>query len=223
MEVSTRSLAFRYPVPDGFAISFRDVILPPASSTALLGPSGSGKTTFLNLLAGILPPAEGELHAGGFRLHTLGDAARRRYRQRNVGYLFQDFALVDYLNVLENVLLPLRMDGSTVPAPQERERARQLLRAVGLDGTERRAVTRLSKGEQQRVALCRALVMKPGLLLADEPTGNLDSALKFEAVALLREQAGRHGATLLVVTHDGEILEGFDRVMTMADLTGGGG
>lgn len=218
MDIHAQDLQFRYPGADGFEVRFAPLSLSAGSSTAILGPSGSGKTTLLNLFAGLLAPAGGTLTAAGLPLHQMSESARREYRQSHVGYLFQDFALVDYLDVLGNVLLPIRLSHRAVPSEADRARALELLGSMGMAGLRGKAVTRLSKGEQQRVALCRALIHGPGLLLADEPTGNLDNRTKRSAVSLLREQARLSGATLVAVTHDREILDGFDRVLEMSAL-----
>lgn len=220
MEIQVNNLVFRYGDQGGFRMEIDTFHLVEGSQTAIIGPSGSGKSTLLNLIAGILLPTSGTVLAGNRAIHEIPPTERRRFRLRNVGYLFQDFALLDYLDAFENILLPHRLLGEGHPNQQDRDRASELMDSVGIGHLRRRSVTRLSRGEQQRVALCRALVTEPGLLLADEPTGNLDPVNKKEAIRLLSDGARARKATLLVVTHDRQLVDGFDRVVDMVELTG---
>ena len=179
---------------------------------AIVGPSGSGKTTFLHLLAGILIPAAGRIDVGPVAISTLPDAQRRRFRIEHVGFVFQDFGLLDYLSVHENIVLPYLVHPALARGSVPWDRAAELAREAGLAELLRRNVTQLSQGERQRVGICRALVTGPKVILADEPTGNLDPANKHRTVALLQTQARRHGATLVMVTHDRGLLGAMDRV-----------
>ncbi|MCC5877979.1 MAG: ABC transporter ATP-binding protein [Candidatus Sumerlaeia bacterium] len=223
MEIRVGNLEFQYGSGSGFRLLIPEFQLSEGSQTAILGPSGSGKSTLLNLIAGILVPNAGTIHAGDRAIHELPATDRRRFRLRNVGYLFQDFALLDYLDARENVLLPYRLYGEGHPTREDRQRAVELMESVGIGHLQRRPVTRLSRGEQQRVALCRSLVTEPGLLLADEPTGNLDPVAKQDAIMLLREGARKRGATLLVVTHDHNLVHDFDKVHDMDEMSAGAG
>ncbi len=176
---------------------------------AVLGPSGSGKSTLLNLVSGIDLADEGTVRVGGTELSQLDERERTLFRRKHVGFVFQFFNLLPTLTVLENLLLPLELAGAT----GEETRARALLDAVGLSDREGSFPDRLSGGEQQRIAIARALVHEPSLLLADEPTGNLDAETGDRVVRLLDDLVVEAGATLLVVTHSRELAARMDRVL----------
>ncbi len=216
--ITIDGLRFAYP-HGGFELQVSHLAIARGEHTAIIGPSGSGKTTLLHCMAGIAVPRAGEVVVDGERLHAMGDAARRRFRIRRVGFVFQDFALVDYLNVGENILFPYYINRALTLDRAVRGRAAELAKRMGLGSLARRNVQRLSQGEQQRVALCRALLTCPALLLADEPTGNLDPALKRRLLDLLVEQARAHGSTLVMVTHDHSLLDRFPRVIDLAEGT----
>lgn len=184
---------------------------------AVIGPSGSGKTTLLNLIAGILTPVKGEVEVAGTEVSALGDARRRDFRIRNIGFVFQDFELLDYLNVLDNILHPYRISALRLDRTV-RERAAGLAERLGVGDKLKRSANDLSQGEKQRVAICRALLPGPRLILADEATGNLDPHNKGRILDLLFDSVADHGASLLAVTHDHELLPRFDRVVDFADF-----
>lgn len=194
-----------------FALHVSSLQLHGGQSTVFSGPSGCGKTTLLNLIAGILPAASGGIVVAGTELHRLSDRERRLFRLQTVGQVFQDFQLIDYLNVLENVLLPCRIHPSVRLTPALRDRGRSLLSSVGLGDCGRRSIAHLSQGERQRVAICRALLLSPQIVLADEPTGNLDPASSQTITQLLLSEATSSDATLIMVTHDHSLLPMFDR------------
>jgi putative ABC transport system ATP-binding protein len=171
-------------------------------AVAVLGPSGSGKSTLLNLIAGLDRPSSGELIVDGVRVDGLGEAAAARYRRARIGMVFQFFNLIDDLTVLDNVLLPAQLAG--VGRPEAGARAEELLASLGVDAYARQYPGRLSGGERQRVAVARALVNRPALLLADEPTGALDTASR-EDVRELIVDLHASGQTLVLVTHDEEL------------------
>jgi putative ABC transport system ATP-binding protein len=176
--------------------------VPPGQFVALVGPSGSGKSTFLNLVGGLDRPTAGELWVDGVELSASKEKALTEHRRRRVGFVFQSFNLLPRLTAVENVALPLMFVGV---AEQERlARARELLLKVGLADRLEHRPTQLSGGEQQRVAIARALVTQPAIILADEPTGNVDSATGREIMELLRRLNRDQGVTLLLVTHDAE-------------------
>jgi putative ABC transport system ATP-binding protein len=177
----------------------------------LLGPSGSGKSTLLNLVAGIDAPDEGWVEVDGVRVTELGERERTLFRRERVGFVFQFFNLLPTLTVEENLLLPLELTGRIGGA--ERERARSLLAEVGLEARAGTFPDRLSGGEQQRVALCRALIHEPALILADEPTGNLDPETGERMLDLLDRLVRDAGRTLLAVTHSRELAAHADRVL----------
>jgi putative ABC transport system ATP-binding protein len=202
--------------PDGQAHRVVDVPsfeLGAAQAMALAGPSGSGKTTFLHLIAGILTADAGSIRIDGVDMATLPEHARDRLRARSIGYIFQTFNLLQGFTCLENVLL-----GMSFGAGVDRSRAMALLDRVGLSGKLHHHPRQLSTGQQQRVAVARALAGKPRLVLADEPTGNLDTSNAREALALIREVCAENGSALLLVSHDRDILAAFDHVASLADL-----
>jgi ABC-type lipoprotein export system ATPase subunit len=182
-------------------------------AVAIIGRSGSGKSTLLHLAAGIDEPTSGEVLVGGRTLSALADAARSRVRRDEVGLVFQFFHLLPHLSVLENVLLPALVAGDRLEAAEAR--ARGLLDRVGLAGRTADPVQKLSGGEMQRVAVCRALLRRPRLLLADEPTGNLDEATGQAVMDLLLRVAREEGSTPVYVTHSRELASLADEVWTL--------
>jgi len=216
--IDIHDLDFRYREGD-FRLRIPAMAVNTGETVAVIGPSGTGKTTLLNLMAGITVPDAGRITVGGADIAALPDRARRAHRIRKVGLVFQEFELISYLDVLDNVLLPYRLDPALKLDPAARDRARRLVAEVGLAGKLDRRVTRLSQGERQRVAIARALVTGAGVVLADEPTGNLDPRNKNRILDLLFQQVAAHGATLVAVTHDHGLLERFDRVVEFESLT----
>ena len=215
--IRLRDLAFQYP-GSSFSLYLPALEVGAASTTAIIGPSGCGKTTLLNLLAGVVLPERGEICIDDENIATLGDAARRDFRIRRLGLVFQNFELLDYLSVRDNILLPLRIGAGLAVTAAHRKRLQLLAERVGIADKLDRHPAQLSQGERQRVAVSRALLLEPGLILADEPTGNLDPANKFVVLDLLLDYAREHGATLVTVTHDRELLERFDEVLDFKDL-----
>lgn len=213
--IDIHQLSFRYP-RSFFELRIDSLHVPAAKATAIVGPSGSGKTTLLHLIAGILSPDSGSVTVDGRNLSTLSDAARRSFRLENVGLVFQNFELIEYLNVLDNVLLPCRINRTLALTAELRERAVSLLSVVGMERHQRKPVTKLSQGERQRVAICRALLAGPRLLLADEPTGNLDPVTSEQILDVLMETVEATGSTLLMVTHDHSLLPHFSDVIDFA-------
>jgi putative ABC transport system ATP-binding protein len=191
------------------------VSIAAASETVIIGRSGCGKSTLLNLISGIDQPDAGRVIFEGVDLGALAEPARTVFRRRRVGFVYQFFNLLPTLNVEENVRLVLSLDG--VGSAEARRRSRALLERVGLGDRLHSPVDVLSGGEQQRVALARALVHDPALLLADEPTGNLDEVTAAQLAPLLRELARERGATVVLVTHDRQLAAGADRCLTLRD------
>ena len=210
--IDIRSLDFHYPGGD-FRLAIPRLQIAAGEKLAVIGPSGSGKTTLLNLVAGILTPQQGEVRVGDTEVSALDDAARRDFRIGNIGFVFQDFELLEYLNVLDNVLHPYRITRALQLTPVVREQAVKLLQQMGLGDKLRRGVENLSQGEKQRVAICRALLPAPRLVLADEATGNLDPRNKSHILDLLFAAVDAAGTTVLAVTHDHELLPRFDRTV----------
>jgi putative ABC transport system ATP-binding protein len=180
---------------------------------ALLGASGSGKTTLLNLLSGIDCPDSGSVRIDGSDIHALTEPDRTLFRRRHVGFVFQFFNLIPTLTVGENVALPIELAGS--PAGAAAGRTRTLLEQVGLPGMAERYPETLSGGEQQRTAIARALSHRPKLLLADEPTGNLDEATGDRVITLLTSLAREQRTTMLIVTHSRRVAGAADRVLQL--------
>ncbi len=210
--VRVRDLDFSYG-EDGFRLRVPEFDVARGERVACIGPSGSGKTTLLRLVAGIVLPKAGTVTVDGTDVSALTDAARRSFRIARIGMVFEEFELLRYLSVLDNVLLPYRITPALALTPKVRARARSLAAQVGIGAMLRRRPRRLSQGERQRVAVCRSLLPEPRLLLADEPTGNLDPANKGRVLDILFDYADRTNATLLTVTHDHALLERFDRVV----------
>ncbi len=215
--VHITGLSFRYGDTEGgdrgFALCIDELLVATGESVAFVGPSGSGKTTLLHLVAGILTPKAGQVHVAGEDLAALDDASRRAFRVGKIGLVFQEFELLEYLSVIDNILLPYRIHPSLRLDRAARDRARALAERLGIGDKLARRPGSLSQGERQRAAVCRALVTGPSLLLADEPTGNLDPVNTGLVLEALFELAAESGATLLTVTHDHELLPRFDRVV----------
>jgi putative ABC transport system ATP-binding protein len=187
--------------------------VPSGQFTAVMGPSGSGKSTLMHLLAGLDRPTEGTVHIGGEDVGAMSDAQLTKLRRRHVGFVFQAFNLLPVLSAEENVTLPLMIAGRK-PDKEELDR---LLSRVGLADRRTHRPSELSGGQQQRVAIARALIAKPTVLLADEPTGNLDSRSGTEVLELLREAVEIDGQTTVMVTHDARAAAVADRVVFLAD------
>jgi putative ABC transport system ATP-binding protein len=211
-----RDLCKDYPMNGETVHALRGVslVVQPGEYVAIAGPSGSGKSTLLQLIGGIDVPSGGSVELLGTRLESLGDRELTRLRLTRLGFVFQRFHLLPVLTARENVELPMAEAG--VAAPRRRERARELLEYVGLRQREGHRATQLSGGEMQRVAIARALANRPAILLADEPTGELDAATGREILDLFR-RLNRDGTTLLVVTHDERLASEAARVVHMLD------
>jgi ABC-type lipoprotein export system ATPase subunit len=215
--ISISGLRFRYPEGE-FELDVPKLEVGAGETVAVIGPSGSGKTTLLHLMAGIRLPQEGIVTTDDVEVTTLDDGARRDFRIRRIGMVFQEFELLEYLTVLDNILIPYRINGSLNLNREVRERAATIAEQVGIADKLNRLSTRLSHGEKQRVAVCRALVAEPVLLLADEPTGNLDPTNTQKVLDILLDAAEATGATLVTVTHDHDLLSRFDRSIDVMDL-----
>ena len=215
--VRTVGLTRRYKMGDTQVDALRgvDLTVTRGEFVALVGPSGSGKSTVLNLVGGLDQPTSGQVWINGTELSASDERTLTRHRRQHVGFVFQSFNLLPRLTAKENVALPLMFSG--VPEKERLARAEELLERVGLGPRLTHRPTQLSGGEQQRVAIARALVGEPALLLADEPTGNLDSATGAEIMRLLKALNQERGLTLLVVTHDPEIAAFATRTVRLRD------
>lgn len=211
------ALSYSYP-KGGYTLRVSSLEVRQGESLAIIGQSGSGKTTLLHLLAGILKADEGAIEVDGQRLDALSESERRAFRISRVGSVFQALELLDYLTVLDNVLHPFRIHPVLKLTPRIREEARALAVRVGLGDKLKCRPGTLSQGERQRVALCRAVLPRPALILADEATGHLDPANKQRVVDFLLESSAQTGSTLIAVTHDHEILDRFAHVVDLDAL-----
>lgn len=218
--IEIEALEFNYQQGE-FQLSIPRMSVEQGEKVAVIGPSGSGKTTLLNLIAGISRPQQGTVTVNEQLVSSFSDARRRDFRITNIGFVFQDFELLDYLNVLDNILHPYRITRALKLTPQVQQRAVDLSNGLGIADKLKRYSGELSQGEKQRAAICRALLPQPQLILADEATGNLDPRNKGRILNLLFENVESHGASLLAVTHDHELLPRFDRVIDFLDYRNG--
>lgn len=180
---------------------------------AIIGESGSGKSTMLNLLGGLDTPSSGEINVNGMVINKLGDNELSNYRRDAIGFIFQYFNLLPYFTVEENILLPLRMAKKKI----DKDYLNAIINTLGLNDRRTHLPSELSGGQQQRVAIARALINKPNIILADEPTGNLDSKNTKEVLELLKYTSSKFNQTIIIVTHDLSITNYVNRVITMED------
>ena len=201
---------------EGFRVHVPQLALAVGQSLALAGPSGAGKSTLLRLLTGLLTPTAGQVRLGSAQMDAMNREARRAFRLQHVGLVFQDFALLDYLTVTENILLPHQFSGGADTLV--RARMLELTQRLHIDRYLNKRVAQLSQGERQRVAVARALVHEPQFVFADEPTASLDPARGRIVVDMLLEDARKRGACLVMVTHDPNLLPMFDQTVRMEDF-----
>jgi putative ABC transport system ATP-binding protein len=227
--IELQDLQFAY-AEFGFGLHIKNLTIGEGRCVCWIGPSGSGKTTLLHLVAGIFQPEAGRIKTCGTEMTALSDASRRDFRIANIGLVLQDFALLDYLSVLDNILLPYRISRALRFERATRARAEQLATTVGLKDLLSRRPHQLSQGERQRVAVCRALIANPRLLLADEPTANLDASNAARVLDALEAYTAERGATLVIVSHDRDVIARFSHTIDISDFcatsptdTGNGG
>jgi ABC-type lipoprotein export system ATPase subunit len=215
--IELKNVTRRYQQGENAVLALDDVSLriEPEEFVAVTGESGSGKSTFLHLIGGLDRPDAGEVLVNGLALHTASDKELTRYRARDLGIVFQFFNLLPTLNVLENVCVPLEFQG--VKFSEATKRAREMLKLVGMEKREHHFVHQLSGGEMQRTAIARALVHRPKVLLADEPTGNLDAANADKVLEIFRRIVEERLTTLVVVTHSTEVAETAERRIHLRD------
>lgn len=213
--IIVKSLRMRLAAGDHTVTVLDDVTLeiPEKQIVAIAGPSGSGKSTLLGLIAGLDRPTAGSVRLDGLEITTLAESEMARFRRKNIGYIFQSFHLIPTLTAQENVAVPLELRGD----PSASARSAELLSTVGLQDRQSHYPIQLSGGEQQRVAVARAFACRPSILLADEPTGNLDSATGRQVIDLLLALNRDHGSTLVLVTHDPNLASYADRIITLRD------
>ena len=215
--IAINDLEFSYPTGN-FFLQVPEFLVDKHEKIAVIGPSGTGKTTLLNLIAGIIKPNQGNIRVNDTSVDQLNDAQRREFRITTIGFVFQDFELLDYLNVYDNILHPYRITKALHLEQNVKQRAQMLAEEMGIDDKLKRRANDLSQGEKQRAAICRALLPQPKLILADEATGNLDPENKTRILDLLFRAVREHDTTLLAVTHDHELLKRFDRVVDFRDF-----
>jgi putative ABC transport system ATP-binding protein len=187
--------------------------IPDKQRVAIVGPSGSGKSTLLGLIAGLDRPTSGSITLNGVEISAMRESTLARFRREHIGYIFQSFHLIPTLTALENVLVPLELAGTN----KAQDRAMELLQTVGLGERLHHYPVQLSGGEQQRVAVARAFACHPPILLADEPTGNLDSTTGLHIMELLHALHRDYGTTLVLVTHDRSMASSMERVISLRD------
>jgi len=219
--LTTENLKKIYETPSGkiYALDGVSVSVSEGEFIAVVGSSGSGKTTFLNMIGGLDRPTAGQVQIRSKPLGSLSSEELTVFRRRNIGFVFQNYNLLPYLNVWENITLPLRLDGVSADEPFIAE----IIKSLGLEDKTCNMPYMLSGGQQQRVAIARALSTKPAIILADEPTGNLDSITGMEVIGLLKTCAVKYHQTIVVVTHNEEIAQMADRIIRIEDgkVTGG--
>ena len=215
--IGMSEVRFSYP-QGGFGLEISELRVAAGERVCWVGTSGSGKTTLLHLAAGIFTPDSGTVSCCGRELSSMSDSSRRDFRIANIGLVFQDFALVDYLSVLDNILLPYRINGSQRLNQNATSRASRLASDVGLGDMLTRRPSQLSQGERQRVAACRAIVAEPKLLLADEPTANLDADNSARVLDLLEGYATEQQATCIIVTHDPQAMKRFEKTSDVSEF-----
>ena len=213
--VTAANLSKRYGQGDARVEALRDVSLEIEEGrlTAIMGPSGSGKSTLMHILAGLDQPSEGTVSIAGVEISSMSDAELTKLRRQHIGFVFQFYNLLPMLTAQENVLLPLQIAG----VKPDRAWVEELLETVGIDGRRTHRPSELSGGQQQRVSIARALVTRPTVLFADEPTGNLDSNTSKDVLALLRHSVDEYGQTTVMVTHDPQAAALADRILFIAD------
>ena len=219
LAVQIEDVRFRYPT-ERFELAIDRLEVAAGQATAMIGPSGCGKTTLLRLISGILRPRAGRVRVLDHDVGTLSETRTRAFRIQHIGLVFQEFELLEYLTAAENILLPYRVSSALRLDETARDAVAQLAERTSITHLLDAYPRQLSQGERQRVAICRALVTRPKLLLADEPTGSLDPANQDRIVALLRDSAAAAEAGLIMVTHEHQLLEHFERVIDLPTLIG---
>ena len=215
--IELSKINFEYEQSD-FRLQFDSIKADSKKAVALIGPSGCGKTTLMSLIAGILPSQRGKILINNTEINSLTDKQRRLFRIQNIGFVFQDFALLEYLNLYENILHPYRINSALTFDALVKKRAIVLAERVGISKRLKNYPGQTSVGEQQRCAIARALLNEPSVILADEPTGNLDPKNKKAILEILLQYVQDHEATLLVATHDYDLLEYFDETIDFKTL-----
>lgn len=195
------------------AIDHTDIQIEPGEFAAIVGRSGSGKSTLLHMLGGLDRPDSGKVRIEGKDIFGLKDEKLAVFRRRKIGFIFQSYNLVPSLNVWENIILPIGLDGKKV----DKDYVMEIIRRIGMEDKLQALPNTLSGGQQQRVAIARALASRPAIILADEPTGNLDSKTELEVISMLKACVAEYGQTLVMITHDETIAQMADRIIVIED------
>jgi len=215
--IHCKEILFKYPNSE-FKLEIPQLRIESTDRIAIVGPSGSGKTTLINLLSGILNPMKGDIFINNINLTEYNKSDLQDIRIVQMGLIFQEFRLIEYLNVFENIIVPFRINSILKLTNEVRQRASELAKMVGLEDKLLKFPSKLSQGERQRVAICRALIGQPKVLLCDEPTANLDPTNRDNILSILKNYSLNKKIPLVVITHDESILPNFNRVLNIEEF-----
>ena len=211
-----RDLHFQYPASD-FKIEISDIKITQGSKIAISGKSGSGKTTLIHLISGILKPQSGEILFYDKSITDMNDKEIRKHRISNIGFIFQEFELLEYLNVMDNLVLPYKINKSLVLDAEIEDKAKEIANRIGIGNKLDQHPKQLSGGERQRLAIARALITSPPLIIADEPTGNLDEKTSNIVMDEITDQVSYTNSTLIMISHNNELISSFDEIIDIQE------
>jgi len=211
-----RDLHFQYPASD-FKIEISDIKITQGSKIAISGKSGSGKTTLIHLISGILKPQSGEILFYDKSITDMNDKEIRKHRISNIGFIFQEFELLEYLNVMDNLILPYKINKSLVLDAEIKDKAKEIANRIGIGNKIDQHPKQLSGGERQRLAIARALITSPPLIIADEPTGNLDEKTSNIVMDEITDQVSYTNSTLIMISHNNELISSFDEIIDIQE------
>ena len=211
-----RDLHFQYPASD-FKIKISDIKITKGSKIAISGKSGSGKTTLIHLISGILKPQSGEILFYDKSITDMNDKEIRKHRISNIGFIFQEFELLEYLNVMDNLILPYKINKSLVLDAEIEDKAKEIANRIGIGNKLDQHPKQLSGGERQRLAIARALITSPPLIIADEPTGNLDEKTSNIVMDEITDQVSYTNSTLIMISHNNELISSFDETIDIQE------
>ena len=211
-----RDLHFQYPASD-FKIEVSDIKITQGSKIAISGKSGSGKTTLIHLISGILKPQSGEILFFDKSITDMNDKEIRKHRISNIGFIFQEFELLDYLNVMDNLVLPYKINKSLSLDEEIKNKAKEIANRIGIGNKLDQHPKQLSGGERQRLAIARALITSPPLIIADEPTGNLDDKTSNIVMDEITDQVSYTNSTLIMISHNNELISSFDEIIDIQE------
>ena len=211
-----RDLHFQYPASD-FKIEISDIKITQGSKIAISGKSGSGKTTLIHLISGILKPQSGEILFYDKSITDMNDKEIRKHRISNIGFIFQEFELLEHLNVMDNLILPYKINKSLVLDAEIKDKAKEIANRIGIGNKLDQHPKQLSGGERQRLAIARALITSPPLIIADEPTGNLDEKTSNIVMDEITDQVSYTNSTLIMISHNNELISSFDETIDIQE------